>query len=166
MNLIDRSKLYDISKYGQLRTYVGHEDDVYAVTISPDNTMVISCSGDHTVRVWGIADGEPLLTLGCGDGLSSVTVSPNGQYLAAGSRDTTVSVFSMTGSLVRKLEGADKHTDSVSDVRFSLDGQSLITASLDETIKLWNHLTGDVLRTFSGHRVTSGFFRLGFSNDC
>ena len=155
LNLIDRSKLYDISKHVLLRTYVGHELDVYAVTISPDNTMVIACGGDYTVRVWRMADGELLLTLDCGDGATSITISPNGQYLAAGVLDHTVAIFSMNGSLIRKLAGVDKHTDSVYCARFTMDGQYLITGSLDKTIKLWNHLTGQVLRTFSGHLVTS-----------
>lgn len=116
------------------------------------------------MRVWRIADGELLLTLSWRDEVIYVTISPNGQYLAAGCYlDTTVSVFGMNGSLIRMLEGVDSHTGHVNSARFTLDGQSLITASYDETIKLWNHLTGNVLRTFSGHHVTSAIFVFGLA---
>lgn len=143
-----------------MTTYVGHEQDIWAVTISPDNTMIISGSEDGTVRVWGIANGESLLTLNCSDAVSSVAITPDGQYLAAGLLDDTVAIFSINGPLIRKL-GGDRYR-----VSFTLDGQALITAGPDKTIRLWNHLTGEVLRTFSGHQVAFVLLRPRLNDQC
>ncbi len=44
-----------------------------------------------------------------------------------------------------------KHLNSVWSVAISPDGQTLGSASLDKTIKLWNLGDGELLRTFSGH---------------
>jgi WD40 repeat protein len=44
------------------------------------------------------------------------------------------------------------HSNSVWSVTFSADGQSLVSASCDETIKLWSVETGACLQTFIGHR--------------
>ena len=55
---------------------------------------------------------------------------------------------STTGKLLQTLS---EHLDSVSSVAFSPDGQTLASASLDKTIKLWNVSTGKLLQTLSGH---------------
>ena len=155
LSLTDRSKLYDISKNILVRTYVGHEQYVFAVTISSDNKMIISGSDDDTVRFWRIADGDLLLKLDC-NGVTSITVS--GSSLAVGTYDSSVLLFTDHGDLMKKLEGVDKHTHKVSCARFSHFGRYLITASYDRTVKKWNHSTGEVLRTFRGHQVTFSSF--------
>jgi WD40 repeat protein len=50
---------------------------------------------------------------------------------------------------IRTLRG---HQSIVRSVAFSLDGQTLASGSSDDqTIKLWNVKTGDLLRTLTGH---------------
>ena len=55
------------------------------------------------------------------------------------------------------LEG---HTDDINSVAFSPDGQTLASGSGDDTIRLWNTNTGELIETFEGHtaRVTSVAF--------
>jgi WD40 repeat protein/predicted Ser/Thr protein kinase len=43
------------------------------------------------------------------------------------------------------------HTDKVVTIEFSPDGTRLATASRDDTVKLWDPVTGELLRTLSGH---------------
>ena len=52
------------------------------------------------------------------------------------------------GSLLRTLSG---HTDSVCKVAVSLDNCTLISASWDKTVKVWELSSGQELRTLSGH---------------
>ena len=52
------------------------------------------------------------------------------------------------GALLRTLSG---HSDSVFDVTVSPDGQFIISASWDKTLKVWDLETGKELRTLSGH---------------
>ena len=49
---------------------------------------------------------------------------------------------------LQKLEG---HTGPVNAVAFSHDGRLLASASLDETIRLWNPATGEELQKLEGH---------------
>ena len=40
---------------------------------------------------------------------------------------------------------------SVGSVRFSLDGKTILSASLDKTIKLWSSESGECTKTLTGH---------------
>jgi len=51
--------------------------------------------------------------------------------------------------LLRTLDG---HQDKVLSVAFSPDGQTLASASADNTIKLWNPAAGTLLRSLVGHQ--------------
>src|SRR6266571_4731341 len=47
------------------------------------------------------------------------------------------------------------HADTVSSVAFAPDGASVLSSSGDRTLKLWNVATGQLIRSFTGHRVPS-----------
>jgi len=51
-------------------------------------------------------------------------------------------------TLIRTLQG---HSNALSSVAFSPDGQTLASGSEDKTIKLWNLYTGQLLHTLQGH---------------
>lgn len=63
-------------------------------------------------------------------------------------------------SPIRLLEG---HSDDVSTVVFSPDGNTAVSGSFDNTLILWDITTGDIIRRFEGHtdRVTD----IAFSPD-
>lgn len=62
---------------------------------------------------------------------------------------------------IRVLSATDEnsHTGRVTDVTFG-DNNRLLSASADQTARLWNHTNGDLLRVFYGHfdAVTSAEF--------
>lgn len=69
-------------------------------------------------------------------GITSISISPNNRYVAGGCLDGFVRVWSVdSGEMVTKLRG---HSDSVYAVRFAPDGLTLISGSLDYTVKYWD----------------------------
>jgi len=61
---------------------------------------------------------------------------------------------------IRTFEG---HTDRVTSVVFSPDGQQILSGSWDKTLKLWDVNTGSLVRSFTGH--TDSVNSVAFSPD-
>ncbi|EFH82766.1 serine/threonine-protein kinase [Ktedonobacter racemifer] len=81
---------------GQLFTYQGHTDIVYAVAWSPDGKWIASGSADKTVQVWNTSDGSLAFTYqGHSNAVDAVAWSPDKKRIASGSADKTVQVWQM-----------------------------------------------------------------------
>ncbi len=65
-----------------------------------------------------------------------------------------------TGAELRRFSG---HSDIVTSVAFSPDGQLVLTSSPDTTARLWDTQTGAELRRFSGN--SSAIISAAFSPD-
>ena len=49
------------------------------------------------------------------------------------------------------------HSGGVCSVAFSPDGNTIVSGSEDNSIKMWNPETGDVIRTLNGNRNMLSF---------
>jgi WD40 repeat protein len=90
------------------------------MTIKPkeNNQLVVSGSGDKTLRLWDVASGKCVKTLeGHSDYVSSVSFSKDNKIVVSGSGDNTLRLWDVaTGKCVKTLEG---HSDYVRSVCFS-----------------------------------------------
>ncbi|WP_437803258.1 pentapeptide repeat-containing protein [Sorangium sp. So ce693] len=83
-----------------------------------------------------------------GSRCNAVAISPDGTLLASGHSHGIVVWDMATGSALRRLDG---HTDRVTSVAFSPDGDTLASSSADCTVRLWDVSTGNVLCVLKGH---------------
>jgi WD40 repeat protein/serine/threonine protein kinase len=134
----------------ELQTFVGHRAGLTALSWSPNGKWLATGSGDATVRVWDVASGRCLLTLGGHTGrIGCVAWSPDGKWLASASEDTTAKIWeAIGGRLLQTLRG---HGGGVYGVSWSPDGKRLVTANEDGTAKVWGTPGGRELRTIRCH---------------
>ncbi len=73
------------------------------------------------------------------------------QSKITGLRPLTPSLTSPGGQLLRTLSG---HSEEVNAVAVTGDGKQAISASSDNTLKVWDLATGEQLRTLNGHSIS------------
>ena len=95
-----------------------HSNGVYSVAFSPDGKTIVSGSNDKTIKVWDA--GVSALT-------HPPTLNPN----------LTASVL-VAASLELKAEKQSAHSNYVMSVAFSPNGSTIVSGSLDKTIKVWD----------------------------
>jgi eukaryotic-like serine/threonine-protein kinase len=168
----DETRLWDARTGRELRRLRGHLQGVRGVAFHPQGELLATSSGDATVKLWDVATGRAIRTLGSGGGLGfgPVAFSRDGRWLAAGgglatpgtgSEPPSVYVWDSTSGRERfRFEG---HSHWITTVAFSPDGQRLASASVDQTVKLWDLTTGFEVLTLRGHK--GGVNGVAFSPD-
>ncbi len=118
---------------GAMDKTFSHNDSVLAYTMSADGTVLASAAL-NSVTLWDTTTGAAINTLDLGSFASSLAFSPDGKLLAAAA-GTGVQIWDpASGTLLYTLSG---HSDTVMQVSFSPDQNSLATAGLDNQLYLW-----------------------------
>ncbi|MEM7603573.1 MAG: hypothetical protein AAF357_19440, partial [Verrucomicrobiota bacterium] len=127
----------------------GHSGMIGEMVFTPDGSRLITVSDDKTVRIWALNTGGLLKTLRTFRGDSedgkhfTCAISPDGKWLAVGGWASSegnnygaVTVIDLDHETVAViLQG---HTDVVHSLSFSPDGSALLSASSDNSARVWN----------------------------
>ncbi|MBE9219887.1 serine/threonine protein kinase [Dolichospermum flos-aquae LEGE 04289] len=145
-------KLWDTKTLTTIQTLSGHSHAVKSLVFHPHG-LLASGSWDKTIKIWDINTGLELHTLtGHKLQVNAVAFSPQRELLASASHDKTVRIWQLQNGKYNLLTTLLGHTWAVLTVAFSPTNQNLLaTGSGDNTIKLWDVNTGEVINTLSGH---------------
>jgi len=149
----DGISLLDLARREEIRFH--HTDElVWSVAATLTGDRIVAGLADGTTRLWETAGGSFLGTLSKQVGaVRSVAISPDGEFLATGGDDAIIRQWQLpdvkpNSQPLRIMTG---HTRAIYDLVYVPNSQYLISASEDETVKLWNRATGEMVRSFDPH---------------
>lgn len=137
-------------------TMPGHTDAVIHVSYSPDGKRLASGGGDMTVRFWNVTTNLPQHTCpGHRHHVLCTAWSPNGLFFVSADRSGEIRVWDPITGLQRgqPLRGHSKWVTSLAFEPLHMDPSScrLASSSKDQTVKIWNIMTGLCETTICGH---------------
>jgi WD40 repeat protein len=142
--------LWNVTSAGRLLKNLTHHFECVMSLISLSDGQLLSCSLDGTIQMWTAANQmnhtiRTLVAEGNSRFLNLILLGQN-SLLASGCVDGTILILSFeTGRKIKKsiLSG---HLGSVDSLVYIRDGFHL-ASSEDPKIKIWNHQTGQQMRT-------------------
>lgn len=150
-------KIWDAATGSLKKTLVGHDGEVRSVCYTPDGEHVISGAIDGTVRIWDIASGEAVRVLDLGEvEVQCVAVDAAGARCAAACSDGRVVVFDESEGLpLLELQAHPTNLhigiSGAIKIAFRPGHNQLASCGCDDTAKLWDLETGELLQTMRGH---------------
>lgn len=135
---------------------IGKHADYVKALASPGGQASWVASGglDHKLCLWDLNGGGEILSINAGgdDTTEKGSVYALGavsSVLASGGPENVVRVWDpKSGKLVTKFVG---HTDNVRDILVNQAGDTIMTASSDQTIKIWSLTAGRCMNTLTMH---------------
>ena len=117
--------------------------------LSPKSDLLVEVYDDSKIMIVDLPSGVVIDSIIDISGtIHKAAIDPSAQYLAI-AIDNEVLVRNLRSK--RNLDREIFHEKVIQDLSFSPDGQTLVTASVDETMKLWDYKKGLDLRNFIGH---------------
>lgn len=138
-------KVWDIETGDEIRTLEGHENGIRCLQF--DDTKLISGSVDRTVKIWNWHTGECLSTLPGHTG-GIISLHFDATILISGSMDKTIKIWNFEDKSTFMLRG---HSDWVNAVKLDSASRTVLSASDDCTVRLWDLDTRSCIKTFEGH---------------
>ena len=131
--------LFDAEKGKKIRTLQGHSGNVSSLSISPDNRILVSVSGqERTIRVWDLKRGNLIQTIGEGIGpVTTVAFSPDSKFFVTGSIGTEREIKFWDAETFELLNTSGKQPGYIYSVAITPNGRELV-AAVRNFVKVWD----------------------------
>ncbi|GLA36816.1 hypothetical protein AnigIFM63309_003251 [Aspergillus niger] len=132
-----------------------HADYVKALATPGNHSSWVASGGlDHKLYLWDLNGGGEVLSIdACGEDRTAkgsvYALGAVSSVLASGGPESVVRVWDpKSGKLITKFVG---HTDNIRDILINQDGDTIMTASSDQTVKVWSLTAGRCMHTLTMH---------------
>ncbi|MEJ0057095.1 MAG: hypothetical protein WDN75_16430 [Bacteroidota bacterium] len=132
--------MWEIDSHTPVRQFIGHQELITSLRLSPDQNTLLSSSDDGTVRLWDIGTGLLVRKFKTPGAAHIAIYSADGRFVYSGGSDRIIRVWDVaTSKVTRTFEG---HKGEVTSLLLSPDGKMLISLSLDGATKFWDLNSG------------------------
>ena len=140
----------------QIPTTVGLHSDYVKCLASPGpkSDWVASGGLDHKIRLWDLNGGGEKLQIDVREDESNTkgsvyALAVRGSIMASGGPESIVRLWDpKSGKRITNFVG---HTDNIRDILVNEDGDTVMTASSDQSIKVWSITAGRCMYTLTMH---------------
>ncbi len=152
-------RIWNVSDGALKTTLTAHTQTVVALAYSHDGKLLASTSDDKTIKIWSTKDFSIIREFHQPEHPQGASFSPDDKWLITGGRDKPLpgeflqNIFGdshynpgvsmrlwdvQNGKLLQTFR---EHFNDVNDVDFSPDGKHVVSASNDNTVRLWRVTT-------------------------
>jgi WD40 repeat protein len=140
-------QLWNTADHSKRTSLIGHVGTVNGLSWSADGTALLSTSTDSTLKTWDLARPFERSTTILDFGPWQTPVSADGRYFAAPGSDKKLIIYE-TATIAPY---ADLGAQSGLAADLSRDFRSLVTASFDGVVRIWDIASRREVQTLKGH---------------
>ncbi|KAI9803495.1 MAG: hypothetical protein M1825_001838 [Sarcosagium campestre] len=140
--LLDNTvKVFFVDSLKLFLNLYGHKLPVLNMDISFDSKMIVTCSADKNVRLWGLDFGDCHKALFAHqDSIMQVAFVPqnhdgNGHHFFSASKDRVIKYWD--GDKFEQIQRLDGHHGEIWALAISHSGEFLVSAGHDKSIRIW-----------------------------
>ena len=140
--LLDNTvKVFFVDSLKLFLNLYGHKLPVLNMDISYDSKLIITCSADKNVRIWGLDFGDCHKALFAHqDSIMQVAFVPhnqdgNGHHFFSASKDHMIKYWD--GDKFEQIQKLDGHHGEIWAIAVSRTGEFVVSASHDKSIRVW-----------------------------
>lgn len=117
-------------------TIPAHDGAIYGIAADACNRYVASAGLDGVLRVWDFSQREKRGEVAVGSAVAKMVHHPGTGMVALACDDLVIRMYDVEAMRsVRRFKG---HTDRVTDLQLSEDCRWLLSASMDNTLRVWD----------------------------
>lgn len=130
----------------------GKSGTVWDIAINKNGTRIYSCGRDSSVKVWNGVTGEcirifrahyPTLN-------TCLSLTPDEKYLVVGDMNGSIHIWDLATDIL--FHAYNIASGYVTDVGISVDGQNIISAGRDDSVRVWD-FAGRVIKQFHAKSI-------------
>lgn len=143
LSLLDNTvKVFFLDSLKLFLNLYGHKLPVLSMDISYDSKLIVTCSADKNVRLWGLDFGDcHKAFFAHQDSIMQVAFVPhnqdgNGHHFFSASKDSIIKYWD--GDKFEQIQKLEGHHGEIWALAVSRTGEFLVSASHDKSIRTWN----------------------------